>query len=98
MQKRNLRGRTLTLKIKYNDFTQVTRAETFDDAIGFGNSSGDDLEIGVVASRIYDAALPLLAKTGASQRPVRLVGLSVKVGSGGKDPSATPQDDAGGSG
>ena len=98
MQKRNLCGRTLTLKIKYNDFTQVTRAGTYDDAFGSGNSSGDDLEIGVVASRIYDAALPLLAKTGAGQRPVRLVGLSVKVGSGGTDPSATPQDDEGASG
>ena len=79
MQKRNLRGRTLTLKIKYNDFTQVTRAETFDDAIGFGNSSGDDLEIGVVASRIYDAALPLLAKTVLSTvEPVKMSSKSVR--------------------
>lgn len=87
MQKRNLRGKTLTLKIKYNDFTQVTRAETFDEPFGCGNSPGDELEIGVVASRIFDAALPLLAKTGAGQRPVRLVGLAVKVDSGLRGPS-----------
>ena len=79
MQKRNLSGRTLTLKVKYSDFTQVTRAETFVEAIGGENSEDRNFEVGAVAAHIYDAALPLLAKTEAGQRPVRLIGLAIKV-------------------
>lgn len=68
MEKRELSGRTLTLKVKYADFTQVTRAIT-----GDRDFSGSD------AGAIYGAAVELLAKTGAGQQPVRLLGLSVKV-------------------
>jgi len=74
MEKRELSGRTLTLKVKYADFTQVTRAATLD---GGGVFSGGD------AGGIYAAALGLLEKTEAGRRPVRLLGLAIRVVSRG---------------
>lgn len=61
---RAIRGRTLTLKVRYGDFTTITRSCT--EPHGFADS-GDLL-----------AQLPrLLAATEAGRRPVRLLGLSV---------------------
>jgi DNA polymerase-4 len=59
-----LKGRTVTLKIKYHDFTLVTRSLTLARA-------GNDSRL------LYDTILTLLAKTEAGVRPVRLAGLSV---------------------
>lgn len=57
-------ARTVTLKVKYSDFTLNTRSKTCVDIV----SSKDDIS----------GALPeLLKKTEAGTRPIRLVGVSV---------------------
>jgi DNA polymerase-4 len=64
MRRRRLRGRTITLKVKYQDFTMVTRAVTIPSATDDGGS-------------IYRSVLPLLEKTEVGRRPVRLLGISL---------------------
>jgi DNA polymerase-4 len=59
-----VRGKTVTLKVKYHDFVQVTRAATLADATDDGGT-------------IYRCALELLSGTEAGPRPVRLLGVSV---------------------
>ena len=64
LDKRNMMGQTITLKVKYSDFQQVTRSKTISKAI---KDCEDILEL-----------LPgLLKKTQVGVRPVRLVGVSV---------------------
>lgn len=62
--KRRLWGRTVTLKIRYADFTTITRSATAVPAV-------QD------AASILGRARQLLAKTDAARRPVRLLGVSV---------------------
>ena len=64
LRKEGLRGKTITLKIKYADFVQITRAITLHNATDDGGT-------------IYRCALDLLAETEAGVRPVRLLGVSV---------------------
>jgi DNA polymerase-4 len=64
LRRKGFRGRTVTLKVKYHDFTQVTRAATLP-------SPTDD------GATIYRTVIPLLKKTEAGRRPVRLLGISV---------------------
>ncbi|MBI5420534.1 MAG: DNA polymerase IV [Deltaproteobacteria bacterium] len=64
MRRHGFKGRTITLKVKYGDFTLITRDVTL-------NYATDD------GGEIYRNALPLLAKTEAGKRPVRLLGLSL---------------------
>jgi DNA polymerase-4 len=64
LRRHNFSGRTITLKVRYQDFTTVSRSMTLRQPT---NDS----------RRLYEAALALLAKTQAGLRPVRLVGLSV---------------------
>lgn len=65
LEERNLTGRTLTLKVKYDDFQQITRSHTF-------LSNTNSVQI------IFQAARDLLlTKTDAGQRRIRLLGLSV---------------------
>jgi DNA polymerase-4 len=60
-----LRGRTATLKLRYGDFTTITRSKTFDDPIPD-------------AGALYRAVRELLfAGTEAHARAVRLIGVSV---------------------
>jgi len=59
-----LRGRTITLKVKYHDFKQITRSSSIKEPI-------DD------SRRIYHEVLELLEKTDAGKKPVRLLGISV---------------------
>jgi len=59
-----LSGKTVTLKVKYHDFTQITRSETL------GQFTDDSMTI-------YGAARGLLEKTEAGKRPVRLLGVSL---------------------
>ncbi|MCF6290516.1 MAG: DNA polymerase IV [Desulfobacterales bacterium] len=59
-----LAGRTLTLKVKYHDFQQVSRSITLDAPI-------DD------AREIWNQGCRLLDKTRAGRQPVRLLGLSL---------------------
>ena len=61
---RQMRGRTVELKVKYDDFTVVTRSRHLDDFF-------DD------AQTIHRAALSLFERTEAGRRPVRLVGVGV---------------------
>jgi DNA polymerase-4 len=64
MRREGLSGSTVTLKVKYSDFTQITRAETLQ------RSTDDGLEI-------YSSARRLLQKTQVGKRPVRLLGISL---------------------
>jgi len=57
-------GRCITLKIKYNDFNQITRSRTISQPI-------DD------SKEIYRCVIPLLTNTAVSTKPVRLLGISV---------------------
>jgi DNA polymerase-4 len=64
LRKYGLRGRTVTLKVKYYDFKQITRAVSLRQAT-------DDQKA------LYEAACALLQKTKAGTIPIRLVGISV---------------------
>ncbi len=62
LQKKDLLARTVTLKLRYGDFTTVTRSHTGD------RPSRDPEDF---AAR----ALALLERTDAARRPVRLLGV-----------------------
>ena len=59
-----LKGRTVTLKIKYHDFKQVTKSHSFPTGI-------DDKET------ILKTAIDLLLGTGIENRKIRLLGISL---------------------
>ncbi|MBN2417826.1 MAG: DNA polymerase IV [Deltaproteobacteria bacterium] len=59
-----LKGKTVNLKVKYSDFTQVTRSKTLDQCTDDG-------------MLIYAEARKLLQKTETGRRPVRLLGVSM---------------------
>src|SRR6266851_1102339 len=62
LAKRKLRARTVTIKVRYADFTTVTRSHT---------AAAPTCDAGEIAAR----ALALLARTDAARRPVRLLGV-----------------------
>ncbi len=64
LRRHGVKGRTVTLKVKYADFTAITRAATLPTPTDDGGE-------------IYRTVVPLLAKTEAGRRPVRLLGISV---------------------
>ena len=64
LRRHNYCGRTITVKVKYYDFTQVTRSITLPEAT-------DDQHA------IYRTSITLLAKTEAGNKPVRLLGVTV---------------------
>lgn len=64
LQKRNLKGRTLTLKVKYDDFRQITRSQSVNAALS------EYTEIFNMGREL------LLEKTEAGRRKIRLLGLS----------------------
>ncbi len=59
-----LKGRTITLKIKYHDFKQITRSQSSEEGV-------DDLE------RIASTAKQLLSNTDLFDKKVRLLGISL---------------------
>jgi DNA polymerase-4 len=59
-----LKGRTITLKIKYHDFKQITRSQSFEEAT-------DELEV------IENTAKQLLHGTDLLDKKVRLLGISL---------------------
>lgn len=67
-------GRVLTLKVRYADFETLTRRLTLPEPTAHGKT-------------LYRAALDLLQRTEAGERPVRLLGLSV----GGLEDAAAHQ-------
>ena len=64
LQKKQLKGRTVTLKVKFSDFTQITRNHSFASPVG-------DLET------ILDTAKQLLLKVEREEKTVRLLGISL---------------------
>ncbi len=64
LRRHGVKGGTVTLKVKYADFTTITRAVTLPRPTDDGGM-------------LYRAVVPLLAKTEAGRRPVRLLGISV---------------------
>jgi DNA polymerase-4 len=64
MRRKGLKGKTITLKIKYFDFVQITRSATLP-------KSTDD------GSEIYSVACRLLEKTEVTKKPIRLLGVSL---------------------
>jgi DNA polymerase-4 len=64
LSKKQLKGRTITLKIKYSDFTQITRNFSFATPVG-------DLDT------IIETAKSLLEKVDMEEKPVRLLGISL---------------------
>jgi len=64
LERRSIRARTVTIKVRYSDFTTVTRSQSAPEATS-------DAE--AIAAR----AMALLSKTDAGTRPVRLLGVSV---------------------
>ncbi|MFL5762353.1 MAG: DNA polymerase IV [Bacteroidia bacterium] len=64
LQKNNLKGRTLTLKIKYHNFQTITRNQSFKKGI-------NDRET------LYETACTLLEKTDPESFKIRLLGISL---------------------
>ena len=64
LKKRDTKGRTITLKIKYFDFQSITRSVTIDEPADS-------------AAVIMKYVNPLLSKTKAGRKKVRLLGISV---------------------
>jgi len=64
LQKKGLKGRTITLKIKYSDFKQITRNRSFTEPLG-------DRET------ISATAKELLAATSPEDDKIRLLGISL---------------------
>jgi DNA polymerase-4 len=73
MRRKGLEGKTITLKVKYHDFVQITRSVTRHK---YTNDSAD----------IYSKICGLLEKTAVGKKPVRLLGISLsnlaEIGSG----------------
>jgi DNA polymerase-4 len=63
LAKRDLYARTVTIKVRYSDFTTITRSHS-------ETASRDE-------DAIVRRAIALLEKTEAGQRPIRLLGVSV---------------------
>ena len=64
LEKNNLKGRTVTLKIKYSDFKQITRNKSFASPVA-------DL------ATISATARQLLAATSPEEKKIRLLGISL---------------------
>ena len=64
LEKKSITARTVTIKVRYSDFTTVTRSQSTREPTA-------DVE------NIVARALKLLDKTEAGARPVRLLGVSV---------------------
>jgi DNA polymerase-4 len=80
LQKKGLLARTVTIKVRYSDFSTVTRSHTRDVATN---------DIADISSR----ALELAERTEAGRLPVRLLGVSVHNLVDPRAPDTTPDDD-----
>jgi DNA polymerase-4 len=66
LRNEHVKGKTITLKVKYKDFVQITRSVTLPETIDDG---------GV----IYQNCCDLLKKTEAGKKPIRLLGVTVSL-------------------
>jgi DNA polymerase-4 len=64
LRREGVEGKTITLKVKYNDFVLITRSITLNKFINDGTI-------------IYETTCGLLKKTETGKKPVRLLGISV---------------------
>ena len=64
LQRKDFKGNTLTLKIKFHDFSQITRSLTQSQEL-------------TTLDRILPLAKELLKSVEYEQHPIRLIGLSV---------------------
>jgi len=64
LSNKNLSGKTVTLKVKYADFQQITRSKSFQQSI-------NDYK------QIYTVCKKLLLNTEAGKRKVRLLGVGI---------------------
>ena len=64
MRRSGFAGRTITLKVKYHDFRQITRSRTLPETTNDGRT-------------VYRQVCGLLSKSEAGRRPIRLLGISV---------------------
>lgn len=83
LQKYQLKGRTVTLKIKYDDFKQITRNQSFAEPVADYDT-------------LFETAAALLEKTDPEHQPIRLLGISVSnfgepPAKPTKEPSAAPE-------
>ena len=79
LEKNGLVARTVTIKVRYNDFSTITRSHS-----GAPTSSPDEIQ---------ERAVRLLQKTDAGTRPVRLLGAGVhNISEPEEEHAATPDD------
>ncbi len=64
MRREGIKGKTVTLKVKYSNFVQITRSETLP------NVTNDGMVL-------YQTVCSLIKKTETGKKPVRLLGVSV---------------------
>jgi DNA polymerase-4 len=76
LKEESLAGKTVTLKLKYADFTSITRQRSVDHYVG-----GKE--------EIFSLAAELMKKTEAGKRPARLLGVAV---SGFPQPAEEEED------
>lgn len=81
IEKARARGRTVTLKMKYTDFQNVTRAKTVDHWVA------DKSEFAAISRKLLDDLLPL-------PMPIRLMGLTLSKLEGESEAEAPPRDEA----
>jgi DNA polymerase IV len=79
LDRRGLQARTVTLKVRYGDFTTITRSHTRADP------ARDPADL-------LDRTRRLLERTEAGRRPVRLLGVSVHNLAEPTSPAAAPSD------
>ena len=86
LEDKNRQAKTVTLKVKYSDFTLNTRSKTGANAV-------------LSKAQISEILPELLKKTEVGQRPIRLIGVSVsnlsKLGEPDVDSNAQTSDQAG---
>jgi len=64
LRREGFAGKTVTLKVKYNDFVQITRSVTLPEVTDDGRE-------------VFRHCLRLLEKTEAGKKPIRLLGVSL---------------------
>ena len=80
LEEKSIKARTVTIKVRYSDFTTITRSQSTTDYT-------NDVE------NIVSRAIRLLEKTDAGHRPIRLLGVSLHNFDRESDQAAEAADD-----